>query len=224
MAPSTGSYEHSYRTFNAHPHAFDSNCVYYQTYSHLSPLDSLINYLACIIVANFITGIAYILIKKLKPHLSTKFPLYLGFLITAFVLLSLYIAPIGVKTSPSIADALALGLAQSFTLLPGISRLAVTVAAGIWLGMAPASAFVFSLTLEFFLMVIALPKAFYDTKRHRSPLYTATLSQILALFFSTVISYRLLEGVFMLTQNRLLGLFGWYMLIIAYVSWKKIGE
>ncbi len=73
------------------------------------------------IVIDLITVICYLCFAIVDKEI---FPLWLGFFITASLLISLHFCPAGNSTFiPSISSVLLLGLAQGVALLPGISRL-----------------------------------------------------------------------------------------------------
>jgi undecaprenyl-diphosphatase len=71
-----------------------------------------------------------------------------SFLVTGFVLWSTRQRTDSAESaSPSVVGAGAIGLAQAFAILPGISRSGLTVGAGIWLGVDPVLAAEFSFLL-----------------------------------------------------------------------------
>lgn len=73
----------------------------------------------------------------------------IDFLITGTVLWTTRRLSGGARPEPTVAGAAAIGLAQAVAIMPGISRAGSTVAAGLWMGVAPARAAEFS-----FLMAI----------------------------------------------------------------------
>lgn len=175
----------------------------------------------CMALANLITGSCYLLLKSIKKPLL---PLYVGFFITGCVLLSLYFVPPAEKNYISLTAALIIGIAQSVALLPGISRLAITVCVALWLGISPSVAFLFSLTIEWFLaagaIARALLKELYDTKQdHKNP-FKGSFIHYVSLFASSLISYALLKGVYYMILHRILAPFGWYMIALALITKK----
>lgn len=72
----------------------------------------------------------------------------LGFLITAALLLSTLWAPASRHSSPSLATALMLGVAQGVAIFPGISRSGATIVAALWLGLSASRAFELSMLLS----------------------------------------------------------------------------
>ncbi len=76
----------------------------------------------------------------------------LGFLGTAVLLVCSGLARRGDAEQPSYWGALAIGVAQGFSVLPGLSRSGSTIAAALWLGLRPERAFELS-------MLMSLPAA-----------------------------------------------------------------
>ena len=115
-----------------------------------------------IIVANAATGICYMALRSVKKPV---WPLCIGFFITACSLLSLY-WPLPEKILFLGYNAAFIGLAQGISLLPGVSRLAVTYVTGAWIGLRPVRSLYFSLALELCLILAALGKTFYERRKH----------------------------------------------------------
>jgi undecaprenyl pyrophosphate phosphatase UppP len=121
------------------------------------------------------------------------------------------------------ADAIILGCAQAIALLPGISRLAFTCAAGCWLGYSLPDAFCLSWLIQAPLMAVACAKSIKDL------ISTGKLSQVLNLRMGLVmlVSGMVSMALFMLvTYMVTTGTFfwwGWYMFlpIMFYVGMKK---
>lgn len=97
-------------------------------------------------IADSITMLWYILLSMTG---KTFFPLWLGFMCTTGLLLSLrYIIPVG-YTQKHIITACVLGMAQGCALLPGISRFGITFVAARWLGFSDKKSFELSFLIEF---------------------------------------------------------------------------
>lgn len=192
------------------------------------------NWALCIIIATLITVLAYALLQKLGNRFL---PLYAGFFITGLVLLSVYWLPgcndsqyqvhllgtllprsVGDNTAIHYGDAFFIGLAQGIALLPGISRLAMTVVTGLWCGLEPATAFLFSLSIECALMVGAIAKALYDSKKNSDITFTLRWYEYLLITLVSCTSYALLELMLRATCSHKLVFFGWYMLCIAGIT------
>ena len=168
-------------------------------------------FIAAACVADTVTGSFYLLAKKTG---YPRLPLYAGFLCTACFLLIL--PPYGTATSITFYQALLIGCAQSLALLPGISRLAVTISVTLWLGCEPLTALLFSLTCELGLLCIAFARAYAGP--HTS-LFKLSVRDYAILALSSLAAYGLLELVRILLLTNRMHIFGWYMLALAIVVW-----
>ncbi len=169
-----------------------------------------------IALANFITSIGYLTIKKRVAQL----PLYSGFLISACALLSLYWAPTGSLTTINISHAMLIGCAQTLALLPGVSRMALSTVTGIWLGIAPEVSFLFSLACELVLIGGAVVIALYNTHKESLRL---TQKQMLLIALSTLFSYGALELSRYGFMSNSIALLGWYLIGISlYAILRKV--
>jgi undecaprenyl-diphosphatase len=72
----------------------------------------------------------------------------LGFVATAILLISARWAPKGSDETPSMLGALALGIAQGFAVLPGLSRSGSTITLALWLGIKPERAYELSMLMS----------------------------------------------------------------------------
>ncbi|MBA3953892.1 undecaprenyl-diphosphate phosphatase [Candidatus Dependentiae bacterium] len=173
-----------------------------------------------VFTANACTGLMYYFFKILKARGKLFMPLWLGFLVTALLLLSLYSAPLGVTSMPSLLQAALIGTIQGLALLPGISRLASTCVAGIWLGLTPLAAFVFSCTIQFPLLLVAVVRGLWSARKSKdiSLFYPVTYSRTLLLILSTFLAYLLLQLMAYSMEYGLFAQWGWYMLSITILA------
>jgi len=72
----------------------------------------------------------------------------LGFLATTVVLVLSALARRGDSEQPSLLGAFAIGIAQGFAVLPGLSRSGSTIASALWLGVRPDRAFELSMLMS----------------------------------------------------------------------------
>lgn len=103
-------------------------------------------------IADLITGLCFI---GLRCAPIASFPLGLGFAITALLLGSLLICPDNKSESLTASKMILLGAAQSFALLPGVSRFACTYTAARWLSLSPRHALETSWMIQMPLMVVS---------------------------------------------------------------------
>lgn len=163
-----------------------------------------------VLIVDVITICFYYLFKKY----SISWPLIFGMSITALSLLLTSICdPMHLFFKLGLLDAAFLGIVQGIALLPGISRLAFTTAAGCCLGLSLFQAFFVSWLIYMPLMLAAIVKSSINLYQ------TGTLAQLLnwriclAMLVSGVISQIVLLGVVRLIIANKWWLLGWYMLI-----------
>lgn len=170
------------------------------------------SFFSAMIITNGLTGIVYLTLKKQLE----KFPLALGFLLSGLTLLSLSFAPLGSLKTISIFHALLIGIAQSFALIPGLSRMALTTVTGIWLGIDPLLSFIYSLACELILICIALAVAF--EKQGFFFVKGLSLREWLIVGTSTFLSYAALilsEHGFV---NGSVFYVGWYLIAVSWYT------
>ena len=141
------------------------------------------------------TLVFYFLFSRYE-HLSSLFPLWVGFGITAGLLYSLRLCRVRQKTTIGPVDAFAIGCVQGIALLPGISRMGSTYVVGRWLGLSPRLSFCFSCTIEWPLITSAFMRGVWDSV-HGMPLQVTGIVEILSisicLVFASMLSYRVLQ-------------------------------
>ena len=164
------------------------------------------------LIANSMTFACFLFFKLTK---KPQWPLWVGFLLTGCSLLSLLVAPTGTKIFPTYIDAALIGFAQCFSLLPAISRLALTFVTGIWVGLTPTSSFLFSLSIEFFLILGAELLAFYSYVRKKQYIPRLRLWSFSSLIIACVIAYVLLDLMLFVANTDTLRYFGFYLIALA---------
>ncbi len=170
----------------------------------------LISCIGPLIVPDIISGILYVATTENQRAL---WPLWVGFSICGFELVSLHAAPFGTISSISPLTAIIIGIAQALALLPGISRLAATCVTGIWLGIDPTIIFYYSLACELPLLLLAVLRA-----RKEFPSFGG--SSWLVLLVSAVGAYSMLYLSLAAFTTGAAVFFGWYLLLLAgYLCW-----
>ncbi len=161
-------------------------------------------------IADAITVFFYLLLQK-KPFVFT---LGLGFSITALCLFSTAWCSGNVPiTEWNLIHAVILGGAQSIALLPGISRLALSVAVACWLGFSLGDALSLSWMIQAPLMGAACAKSSYELLKACNYQQLLNLQMGLVMLISSGISWYALQLVVYTVQENTLYLFGWYMLV-----------
>lgn len=163
-----------------------------------------------VFIADAVTVCIYFLFKKY----SISWPLIFGMSITGLALLLTGTCdPINSNFEWSLLGALFLGLVQGIALLPGISRLAFTTAAGCCMGLSLFRAFFVSWLIQIPLMVAAVCKSMINLY------FKGTLAQLLnwrtclVMLVSGVISWYALDLVVWLIITQKWWWLGWYMII-----------
>jgi len=177
-----------------------------------------------IFIANSITAIFYFLFRRINIR---SFPLWLGFLVTSLLLLSLNFVPSQVRDASFLLTygfAFIIGIAQGLSLLPGISRMATTFVVARWCGIEASAAFLYSLALQLPLIFAALAKSFYLIFIKKMAMPVISKSGLLLLSCATVISYGILQLVYCTAQHDYFAYFGWYMLIPVFISYYLRGS
>ena len=117
-------------------------------------------------------------------------------------------------------QAVLIGITQGLALLPGISRMGSTCVVGIWFGLTPLAAFVFSCTIQLPLLIAGVTKGLYDVRRGKDYVlfYPLTYVRISCLSLASLVSYIVLQIIAYQIGNGLLVYWGWYMLGIAFYA------
>lgn len=160
-------------------------------------------------IAECITVVCYVLAQLVSPI----FPLWLGFLLTGAALFSTKYAPSG-GACLSWRHAACIGAVQGFAGIPGISRLASTYSAGVWLGIPARVSFLFSCMIQLPLMIGGFAYALLDMDG-------VMCFSIIPLTLATIIAYILLVIVGNLAQRKALWPLGLYMIIPALIAFVR---
>lgn len=143
-----------------------------------------------------------------------RYLLAIGFCVTAIMLYASQYFSRHKVLKWDLCDAVILGFAQGFALLPGVSRFATTFFVGRWLGYSQRDAFSLSFLIQCPLVLAAFVKGIITLCRY--PLLAEhfvdfwMLSGIVGMSF---VSYQLLCFVGSLIQRNRLWYFAWYMLL-----------
>jgi len=155
--------------------------------------------------------------KALKAHLFNPVSVALAFIIGAFVILwaerrehTIRIYDVDDLTW---LDALKLGLAQAFALIPGTSRSGATIIGGLFIGLSRKAATEFS----FFLAIPTLFAATaYDLYKHRDVLSAADFDMIAVGFLAAFVSaFAAVHGLLRFIVNHDFTLFAYYRIVFG---------
>jgi undecaprenyl-diphosphatase len=174
-----------------------------------------------IIAATLITGVLGITLEKGMGELlkSTKV-IALSFFVTGFFLIAVEkIHRYGNRREKDMTyrDALIVGLAQTLSVIPGISRSGATLVAALWSGLAKETAIRYSFILSIpailgstVLMVPRLGTGFFTSQ----PLELT--AAFFASFFSAVIGIKWL--IYLVNQSKLT-YFALYVFLVGLITW-----
>ena len=127
--------------------------------------------------------------KAIKAHLFQPVPVALAFITGAFVIIWAERRPHTIRIDSvdqmGVGDALKMGLAQAFALIPGTSRSGATIIGGLIFGLSRQAATEFSFFLAMPTLIIA---TFYELYKERALLSLADLDMWLVGFISAFIS------------------------------------
>lgn len=164
-----------------------------------------------------ILGILFI--KAIKLHLFNPFAVAIAFILGALVIFWVEAR----KTAPRIAsvddmswrDALKVGLAQCFSLIPGTSRSGATIVGGMFFGLSRQAATEFSFFLAIPIMFAA---TFYDTYKHWDLLHAHDLPTFAVGFITAFIAaFFAVRGLLKYVAHHTFVAFAWYRIIFGVV-------
>lgn len=140
-----------------------------------------------IVVFGFITDGITVAAYFLFFNYRSDFPLWIGFLITGFCLLSLFFCKKNVQlNSWNYKNSFILGATQAFALLPGISRFGSTFVIGRWLGFSSRKSFELSFLLEWPISVAATIKGFHSLYNRHEFIELLHPTMILVIIIATL--------------------------------------
>ncbi len=158
--------------------------------------------------------------KFIKAELFKPVPVALAFIVGAFVIMwaekrqhTIRIHEVDDLTP---LDALKLGCAQAFALIPGTSRSGATIIGGLFFGLSRKAATEFSFFLAIPTLIIA---SAYDLYKHRDLLDLATDAPYFAVglaasFFSALLAIKALLRY--ISQNNFI-IFAWYRIVFGLI-------
>lgn len=153
-------------------------------------------------------------------HIVPSIPLTVGFIVTAIALLSLKYCADGKNVIEwNYKHAVILGIVQTMSLMPGISRFATTYAAGCWFGNKRQDAFALSFLIQFPLLLGAACKGLLALRCYSESIKSLFDLQLLFVILSaSCISYLLLYGMYVLVRRKQLWYISWYMAVPILLS------
>ncbi len=165
--------------------------------------------------------------KTIKAHLFQPLPVAMAFIIGAFVIIWAEKRPHKIRIHAveemSIGDALKLGLAQAFALIPGTSRSGATIIGGLLFGLSRKAATEFSFFLAIPTLIIA---TLYELYKERALLNIEDLDMWVVGFVSAFISaFICVRWLLKYISNHDFTVFAWYRILfgLAVITTWQLG-
>lgn len=158
--------------------------------------------------------------KQIKAVLFKPLPVALAFIVGAFVIIWAEKREHKIRVSHvddlTVLDALKLGFAQAFALIPGTSRSGATIIGGLLFGLSRKAATEFSFFLAIPTLVVA---SAYDLYKHRDLLNLADDSflfatGLIAAFISALLA---VKGLLRYISHHNFIVFAWYRIVFGLV-------
>jgi undecaprenyl-diphosphatase len=161
----------------------------------------------------------------IKAHLFQPVPVAIAFIVGAFVILWAEKRPHKIRIEKvddmQASDALKLGLAQAFALIPGTSRSGATIIGGLLFGLSRKAATEFSFFLAIPTLLVATA---YQLYKERALLNADDLSMWAVGFFASFVSaFICVRWLLRYISNHDFTIFAWYRIafgLIIIATWK----
>ena len=155
----------------------------------------------------------YFFLKPVREALSK--PEYLGLCLVGTACILLFASRFVLKAHRdlSIKDALWIGTFQGVALIPGISRSAATIGAGLWRGIGPAEAVEFSFLLSLPAIAGGTFLELLKSKTHLLEMPVSLTHCFIGFVGSAIVGFMTIKIAIPLLQKGILRPFAWYCLI-----------
>ncbi|MFM8342097.1 MAG: undecaprenyl-diphosphate phosphatase [Methylomonas sp.] len=167
-----------------------------------------------------LASLGFLFGKQIKAVLFKPLPVALAFIVGAFVIIWAEKREHKIRVSHvddlTVLDALKLGFAQAFALIPGTSRSGATIIGGLLFGLSRKAATEFSFFLAIPTLIVA---SAYDLYKHRDLLNLADdsllfASGLIAAFISALIA---VKGLLRYISHHNFIVFAWYRIVFGLV-------
>lgn len=145
------------------------------------------------------------------------FSIYLGFFITGCALYSLRFISFG-NAEWNIYNSIALGIAQGFALLPGISRFGITYAVARWSGISNVTAFALSFLIEWPISIAGFAKGAYLLQKQQLLIELLNPMMLLIMFIAMILMYVGLCLMHYMVKKNQLWIFSIYLFVISSIA------
>ena len=167
-----------------------------------------------------LASLGFLFGKQIKAVLFKPLPVALAFIVGAFVIIWAEKREHKIRVSHvddlTVLDALKLGFAQAFALIPGTSRSGATIIGGLLFGLSRKAATEFSFFLAIPTLMVA---SAYDLYKHRDLLNLADdsllfASGLIAAFISALLA---VKGLLRYISHHNFIVFAWYRIVFGLV-------
>ena len=145
-------------------------------------------------------------------------PLWVGFLITSLALLSLRFCSVKNNKVITMRQAFILGVVQGVTLLPGLSRFALTFCAGRWLGIARMRAFELSFLIAWPLMLAGFVKGSWQLYQFDGAYQVLNWPVLCSIIIATGLAYCALRWVATVIARGSMWKFFCYPVLLSIIA------
>lgn len=155
--------------------------------------------------------------KAIKAHLFQPVPVALAFIVGAFVIIWAERRPHKIRIDTveqmSVLDALKMGIAQAFALIPGTSRSGATIIGGLLIGLSRKAATEFSFFLAIPTLIIA---TLYELYKERALLDFQDLDMWVVGFISAFVSaFLCVRWLLRYISSHDFTVFAWYRIVFG---------
>lgn len=163
--------------------------------------------------------------KAIKAHLFQPVPVALAFILGAFVIIWAERRPHTIRVETveqmSLLDALKMGIAQAFALIPGTSRSGATIIGGLFIGLSRKAATEFSFFLAIPTLIIA---TLYELYKERALLEFQDIDMWVLGFISAFVSaFLCVRWLLRYIASHDFTVFAWYRIVFGLtviVTWQ----
>lgn len=170
---------------------------------------------------NVITVLAYFL----KKIFMISVPLFFGFFITAFFLLTIDQIKPKEKSLFSLSwyDVVCFGIAQSIALLPGVSRFGSVLFIALLRGLSRYDSFILAIISNVFIATESFCYLSYQLVLHKKTFFMIGEGELLLLIVSLFFSMGILLFVYFLLRKKIISFLGLYVFFIGLLVFYLFG-
>lgn len=155
---------------------------------------------------------------QLAAYFSSPLQSCYFLIVTGLLLIAAEYVGRAAKASVSGGDAMMIGFAQSFALLPGVSRSGATIAAGMFCGLPRKNAAQFSFLLSIPVMVGASLVAAVDLINNQALFYQLAVPLVLGFITAAITGYVVIKWFMEFLVHQRLVWFAIYCIVVGFIG------